>query len=127
MLRDHLITALSREFPDVPFAFGFASDPVATLPSPCLEVGTLTIYDDGDEATVDISEITHGHFNPYDQSLSDEEHWASITESVVGFLRALFADRVLLNRTPERAMGGWQRLDLSSESPQRHQSYEYFL
>ena len=87
----------------------------------------LTIYDDGDEATVDFSEITHGHFNPYNESLSDEERWGSITESVVGFLRAVFADRVLLYRTPDRAMGGWKCLDVSSESPQRHHGCEYFL
>lgn len=127
MLRVHLIAALERNFEDVPFTFGVAPDAVAILPSPCPEVGTLTIYDDGDEATVDISEITHGHFNSYDESLSDDEHERSTTGSVVGFLRELFADRVLLFRTPDRRMGGWQFLDMSPEVPPRETGCEYFV
>ena len=31
------------------------------------------IYEDGDEATVFIENITHGHFNPDDEKLSDAQ------------------------------------------------------
>ena len=127
MLRDRLIAALVGELPLVSFVFGTAPDPVATVRSPTPEVGTLTIYDDGDEATVDISEISHSHFNRYGESLSDDERHQSITEDVVDFLRALFADQVLLFRTSNRRTGGWQRLDLTPVVSDRQPHYQYFF
>lgn len=127
MLRDHLIAALKHDFAHVPFVYGTAPKPMATVTSPCAEVGDLYIYEHGEEATVGLSEITHGHFDCYGKTLSDEERASGITEQVIDFLRALFADRVLLYRTPNRGMGGWRRLDLSPESRERDTRCEYFL
>jgi hypothetical protein len=127
MIRDHLTAAIKESFPSLPFAFSQSSNLVASLQSPFAEIGRLVIYDDGDEATVSISEITHGHFNPYDATLSAEQRDRQIVEDVISFLHSLFADRVLLFRTPSRRMGGWLRLDRSSEPPTLSSGREYFL
>jgi hypothetical protein len=96
-------------------------EPVAVFPAACSEVGHLSIYDDGDEATVLIEHVTHHHVNPNDGSLSSEERARFVTESVVEFLEELFADRVLLwaIERGERG-GGWLRPfegDISGEVP----------
>lgn len=127
MIRAFLIPAIKEAFPNLPFSFSESSNLVATLKAPFPEIGELQIYDDGEEATVSISEVTHGHFNPYDESLSREQRDRKIAEDVMSFLRALFADRVLLFRTPNRGMGGWRRLDVSTEPPTFSSGHEYFL
>jgi hypothetical protein len=76
------------------------------------EVGDVSIWDDGDEATVAVGEITHGHFNPYDASLTPEETANRVAENVVAFLGDLFADGVLLWKTPGSGAGGWRVLGL---------------
>lgn len=110
MIRDSLTSALQQRFPDVGFVFSYASQPFARLSPSCAELGDLEIYDDGDEATVSIREITHTHFNPYQQMPEDDrDQW--IADAVVEFLDALFADRILLYRTPDRRSGGFRRHD----------------
>ena len=94
---------------------------------PLCQGGQSGDYDDGDEATVDLTEVTHSHFNSYDESLSNEEHERRIAEDLVDFLKALFADQVLLFRTQNRGMGGWCRLDRSNECPRPEIRCEYFL
>ena len=127
MIRDHLIAAIKESFPGHTFSFPQSSNLVATLQSCFAELGRLEIYDDGDEATVSISEITHGHFNPYDTSLTETQRDQEIVEDVIDFLRALLSDKVLLYRTPNRASGGWLRLDLLPEPPAFSSGSEYFL
>ncbi len=107
MIRDRLIPAVREAFPDKPFSFSSPPDPIIRLPSGLAEIGDLAIYDDGEEATVCLTEITHGHLNPYDASLAQDQVDQKVTEDVVAFLRDLFSDRVLLYRTPSRGMGGW--------------------
>src|ERR1051326_9234809 len=115
MIRDLLISAIKEAFPDLPFSFSPSSNPVAKLQPSFGEIGTLDIYDDGGEATVDITEVTHGHFSSFDSSLSEEQRDGKIVEDVMDFLHALFADQVLLFHTPNRGVGGWYRLDVSAK------------
>jgi len=130
MIRDLLIPAIKEAFPDLPFSFSPSSNPVAKLQPSFGAIGTLDIYDDEGEATVDITEVTHGHFSCFDTSLSGEQRDRKIVEDVIVFLRALFADRVLLFRTPgrgQRGIGGWFRLDISPKPPTLDAGREYFL
>lgn len=73
MIRDRLIPALKREFAGWEIAFDSPPQPIATFPAVQSEVGRVLVYDDGDEATVLIEKITHGHFNPYDGKLSETQ------------------------------------------------------
>ncbi|MHB1003939.1 MAG: hypothetical protein ACYC1B_08990 [Thermoleophilia bacterium] len=113
MIRESILTELKRRYPAESYCVGDEGNTVAVFPAKCPEVGKVTIWDDGDEATVLIENITHGHFNPYDESLSEAERDKEITEEVCDFLDALFRDDVLL-WTSGRA-GGWARLDLREE------------
>lgn len=127
MIRDLLIPEIKKSFPDLPFSFSQSFNPIAHLQPSFTGIGTLDIYDDGDEATVYITEVSHGHFNPYDASLSGEQRDREIAKDVIDFLRALFADKVLLFRTPDQRIGGWTRLDLSPKPPTFDPGREYFL
>ena len=90
---------------------GTSPDVIAVFPAAHPEVGDLTIWDHGDEATVAIGKITHGHFNPYDNSLTPEESAQRVTEEVIEFLNDLFADKVLLHKSRDGRSGGWRLLD----------------
>ena len=127
MIRDLLIPAIKEAFPDKPFVFGSPPEPIAKLPSEVAEIGDLLIYDDDEEATVSVSEITHSHFNPYDQSLTRDQIDRRVTDEVIEFLRALFSDRVLLYRTPSRSMGGFSVLSDSPDEEKIVKGREYFL
>jgi hypothetical protein len=127
MIRDRLIPAVREAFPDRLFVFASPPDPIIKLPSGCAEIGDLAIYDDGGEATVCITEITHGHFNPYDASLNEDQVAQWVTEDVVAFLHGLFSNRVLLFRTPNRGMGGWRLLDGPPDESAFVEGREYFL
>jgi hypothetical protein len=129
MLRDYLISAIRTSFPSLPFVLSESSNPVATLRAPFAEIGELQIYDDGDEATVVFSKVTHGHFGSYDSSLSAEKKELEIVQNVINFLQALFADKVLLFCTPSgsKGFGGWQKIDPSQEPLAFKSKCEYFV
>src|SRR5437016_14055541 len=112
MIRDYLIPALKSEFPDREITFDIPPQAIATFPASQEAVGRVLVYDDGHEVTVLIEKITHGHFNPYDEKLEEEQRDKIATEDVVDFLKALFSDRVLLHASPDNHRGGWMRLDL---------------
>ena len=110
MIRDLLIPALETKFPDRGLRTGTPPDAIAVFLAAHSEVGDVMIYDDGHQATVGIGTITHGHFSPYDATLTNDEIAARVTEVVITFLTDLFANRVLLWKLPEGGSGGWRIL-----------------
>jgi len=98
MIREILVPVLRDRFHERGLKFGIPPDPIAIFPAAHVAVGDVSIWDDGDEATLGIGDITHHHFNPYDSTLTEEAAARWITEEVVGFLEKLFADRVLLQK-----------------------------
>lgn len=129
MIRDSLVPARKQRYPNVAFSFFDTPQPFARVASGHSDIGDLEIFDDGDEATVAITEITHSHFNPYkNMPERDRDEW--VTNSVIEFLDALFGDRVLLYRTTDRRQGGWQlrdeKIDRSPPVPGTEQ-YECFV
>ncbi len=110
MIRDSLIPALRERFPEITFSFLDTAQPFARLTCPCTDIGDLEIYDDGDEATVALTKITHSHFNPYSK-MPDDARDAWITDAVLDYLDALFADRLLLYCSPDRRQAGSQHHD----------------
>lgn len=110
-IREVLVPALEAAFPGSGMCVSAPPDAVATFPAACAEVGDVLIYDDGDEATVVIENVTHYHSNPYDSAMSPRERAERVTQEVVEFLRALFDDRVFLwARQQGRGGGGCQGL-----------------
>ena len=127
MIRDSLIPALKSEFAGWEIVFDEPPQPIATFPAAQQAVGRVLVYDDGDEATVLIEKITHGHFNPYNETLRGDQRDKMVTEDVVDFLSALFNDRVLLHTSADNRVGGWTRLDLKEGPVELSPSLRYFL
>jgi hypothetical protein len=127
MIRERLLPELRKRFGDRPFQYSQPPDPIARLDSGRSEIGELQVYDDGDEVTVAIHEISHGHFNLYEEGIPEAERVEWIVKSVLSFLEALFADRVLLFRSPNRRMGGWRVLDAPVENVDSGDGQEYFV
>jgi hypothetical protein len=107
MLKDRIIEELQTRYPDTGFVTDANNNPFAILQNNCKEIGALEIYNDGDEVTISIREITHSHFNPYNEALSDSDRDNWIFEEVFDFLDALFDMRILFYRSPNRNTGGW--------------------
>jgi hypothetical protein len=82
MIRDCLIPPLKREFPGWEIVFDNPPRPIGTFPATQAAVGKVLVYDDGDEATLLIENITHGHFNPYDESLKEDRCVSTVAHLV---------------------------------------------
>jgi hypothetical protein len=127
MIRDYLIPALKEEFSGWEISYDSPPNPVATFPAAQEQVGKVFICDDGDEATVCIEKITHGHFNDYDAVSGSVEKEKAIVQSVIDFLKALFSDRVLLFTNPDNSAGGWIMVDGNDGPVELSRSHRYFL
>ena len=119
-----LVPALQQRFASRGVVVGQPPAPIATFPAQHPDVGDLIVLDDGSEATVLVGELTHGHFNSYEPSLSPDELAREVTESVLRFLDDLFADRVLLWTIPGKS-GGWETL--TEEPPHFPQGAQTFV
>lgn len=113
----HLLLAeFAHRFPDRTFRADAPPQPVATFPAAHPDVGEVSVWDDGGEATVAVGDITHGHFDCYDEGLSAIDRRRRVANDVAKFLELLFSDRVLLWHSPgpNPRSGGWQVIDASS-------------
>jgi hypothetical protein len=109
MLSSVLIPNLQARFPDRGLRVGCPPSPCAVFPAKHPQVGDIQIYDDGDELTLVFGNCTHGHFSNYDENLTPEQKANAIVENVVALLESLFADKVVLWGSHDRA-GGWYHL-----------------
>lgn len=117
MIQQYLVSAIKEHFPNVPFSFDEAPKPIALLHSPCKGLGNLEICDDGEEATVYLTQATHGHFGCYDDLLTEEQKAIEITKEVVAFIKALLNDRVVIWVFLGGMAGGWRVLDSDETAP----------
>jgi len=106
-LRDSLLSALASAFPGHDLRASDSPDSVAVFPAACPEVGDLHIYGEDGEAIIEIGNITHGHFSVYDETMGLDARHSAISEEVIGFLRELLADKVLLWTLGKGRSGGW--------------------
>ena len=123
MLSALLVPVLRERFPGRGLVEGTPPEPCAQFPGTHPGISGVSIYDDGDELTVCIDDLTHGHFAEYDDHLPDAERERRIVDAVVEFLGALFADRVAV-WGQDNVEGGWYRIDLGG-SGGRHGTQEF--
>ena len=107
MLSQKLLPVLRERFPDRGLVEGTAPDPCAVFPGIHPGIRSVSVYDDGDELTLSVDDLTHGHFSEYTEGLSEPEREQRIVERAVEFLEALFADKVVV--WSQQHMGGWYR------------------
>ena len=94
MLREHIIRSIAESFPNRNFTLFDEANRIATLPMPN-GLGDLSIFEDGDEITFYLGEITHCHFSQEylgDNKYTPEEE---TVEEAIDFLRDLFTDRAV--------------------------------
>jgi hypothetical protein len=80
-------------------------EPVATFSAVHADVGDLKIYDEDVELTVEIGNLTHGHFSPRNYETPQAEREEEVIERVMAFLEAVFDDQIEFWRTDIE--GGW--------------------
>ena len=107
MLSQTLLPILRDRYPQRGLIESPTAEPFAVFPGIHPGIRSVSIYDDGHEVTLCVDELTHGHFSEYTEGLSDAQREARIIDSVVEFLDALFADRVVV--WGEQHSGGWYR------------------
>lgn len=110
MLSSLLLPILRERFPERGLVERPPPDPCAVFPGTHPGIRAVSIYDDGDELTVCIDDLTHGHFAEYDDRVSDAEREQRIVDAVVEFLDALFADQIAV-WGEANVGGGWYRID----------------
>ena len=106
-MREMVLDAIKRQFPDVVFEVLEGAQPFARLAAPYGGIGDLELHDDGNEVTIDFRHISHTHLNPY-RKMPREALANWLAESVVEFLKALFEDRILLYTAVDGLQGGQQ-------------------
>ncbi len=106
MILDYFIAAFKARFPDRSISVTEAGT-VATIAGANQNVGNIEVQDDLDELIVFIGDITHGHFDCYDNLLSEEEKRREIASDVLDFLADVFADKIEFYRG-EHGGGGWR-------------------
>jgi hypothetical protein len=127
MIKTVLLVALKQKFSAQSFRVSDDDKIVAVFPAAHPQVGDVKIWDDGNEATMEIGKITHGHFDAYGATLSEPERDKMVTEEVVNFLTELFADRVLLWVSESSKSGGWQMLGEKPPLACMREKGTYFL
>src|SRR4051812_37590561 len=94
MLSSLLLPILRERFAGRGLVEGAPPGPCAVFPGVHPGIRGVSIYDDGDELTLCVDDVTHGHFAEYAEGLSDAERDGRVVEVVVEFLDALFEDSV---------------------------------
>lgn len=106
-IRDALVGDFKARFPEMPFSVVEGASWELRIPAPNPQIGFVSVTEDGEEATVFVGELTHGHFNPYDSSLSEDAHAKWVSDAVISFLDDLFRDRVVVWTAGAGRRGGW--------------------
>ena len=104
-LSEKLIARLSARFPNRRLRLHQGKQPVASFPAAHPEVGDLHIDDDGDELTISVGQLTHGHFSPITYQTPSQKSDEEIIERLIAFLDEVFNDQIEF-WTAGR-MGGW--------------------
>ena len=119
MIREVMLPELQSRFPNRGMRAGESINQIGIFPAAHGEVGDLQIWDDGDEATIYIGSITHGHFDSDDRTLAEANSARCISDEVVEFLELLFADRVLIHKSRTDGSDGWEVFDSDDFSDAR--------
>lgn len=127
MIRNVLAPVLQKKFANKGVILHSDSNVMATFPASHPDVGDVTVWDDENEVTVGIREITHTHFETTEGSMSPSVMAQQVTADVVHFLENLFADRILLWRSWSGRSASWQLVEGSIDDVPREKTGRWFV
>jgi len=99
-------------FPERGLRLHEGKEPVASFPAVHPEVGDLRIDDDGDELTISVGQLTHGHFTPGNCGRPAHEKEEEVIERVLQFLDEVFHDRIEFWTAGK--CGGWHPISTTA-------------
>jgi len=102
-----LINENSLRFGDRNPRISVHAGPLVTFPYVHSDVGNLEIRVEGEEATLNVGSIAHGHFGPPDYEQADSDNVMGVCSHIIWLLNHLFADRVVFYSS-SRGVGGWR-------------------
>ncbi len=108
VLSSLLLSSLRERYPNRGLVISEASGPCAAFPGIHPGIRGVSVYDDGDELTVVVDDLTHGHFAVYEDNVPEAERGERIVGEVVEFLDDLFSDRMVVWGIADVG-GGWYR------------------
>ena len=108
MISEVLIPLLKASFGDGAFTTGVTPNAIAVFPAKHPEVGSIEIFEDGNELTLVVGKFSHGHFGNFEKSLSEADRAFQISSDVVSFLTDIFTDRIEFWGSHSGA-GGWRQ------------------
>lgn len=120
--KDSLLPLLRAKYPGARYGGG-EEGLIVTFTGPA-EVGDLLVWEDGDEARVEVGRLTHTHLNgfgnyPRPAGVTDEQLIGRVTEEVLRFLEDFFAERIVVwtdKGTGDVCLGAVEAMpDLSSD------------
>lgn len=106
-LRDYGVTP-AGDFVASKWIDNSQSAPSLVFPAADDSVGALTVYDDGEELTIEIGHLHHTHFSAYNyDGETNEQRLAAANKDAARFLTDVFADRVYftVDYAGERCIG----------------------
>jgi hypothetical protein len=107
---------LEERFPGPPNADADRAGLVAVFAAKNAVVGHATVWDNDTDAMIVVGEITHLHIDSSDGDSTTTNVEGRIADAVVDWLGALFAEEILLWRSPtSRGLGGHQRFGADDE------------
>jgi hypothetical protein len=105
-LSEKLIPRLLARFPNHGLRLHEGKRPFVSFPAAHPEVGDLRIDDDGNELTISVGRLTHGHFSPTNYQPVAHEEEEKIIERSIRFLDEVFNDEIEF-WVADKKMGGW--------------------
>jgi hypothetical protein len=102
--------AVQENFPDLAVSFGEPPNVIVTVAPKHPEFGPIEVMDDEVEFTVYCGRFTHVHLSNYDDGITPAERRGRLVESLIAFLREVFADRMVFWGS-HRGGGGCRQRD----------------
>lgn len=113
MILDHFISGFKARFPNHQLSVR-ESDATAVIHSSNPAIGNIEVQDDLHELIVSVGNFTHGHFDCYNDSLSQEQQHKEIADDVLAFLADVFTDKIEFYRAAHGG-GGWRPVGAGPE------------
>ncbi len=76
-----------------------ARNPIIKFAAAHPDVGDLTVYDDGEDLTIYVGDITHVHFGCYEDDWSEDRKRLAIVDDVSHFVREVITEEIELFKT----------------------------